>query len=78
MFTLSIDSCLFAPVVFLSVFSSYISKYSDGGICVISLVSMSRILIKLLCSIPPKFDNGDGQDDGRDQIGSSMDHDVCR
>ena len=38
------------------VFSSYISKYSDGGICVISLVSMSRILIKLLCSIPPKFD----------------------
>ena len=23
----------------------------------ISLVSMSRILIKLLCSIPPKFDN---------------------
>ena len=36
-------------------FSSSTSKYSEAGICMISLVSMSRMVIELLCSIPPKF-----------------------
>ena len=55
-FVLSMAKCLFVPVELLSCFSSYISYYKEGGISKCSLVSMSRILTKLLCSIPLKFD----------------------